>query len=82
MDGRLGVNFSRLQQHLTSQSRLRLAVLIEVRVIRVEWVTLKLTLECFVVRPVALDVPVGGEFVLFKCLPYFVLFCIIIYCQA
>ena len=35
-----------------------------------------LNLVCFVVRPVASDVPVGGEIMLFKCLPtlrYFVL---------
>ena len=35
-----------------------------------------LNLVCFVVRHVASDVPVGGEIVLFKCLPtlwYFVL---------
>ena len=41
-----------------------------------------LNLVIFVVRPVASDVPVGGEIALFECLPYFVLFCIIIYCQA
>ena len=36
-----------------------------------------LNLVCFIVRPVASDVPVGGEIVLFKCLPtlrYFVLY--------
>ena len=29
----------------------------------------KINLLCFVVRPVALDVPVGGEIVLFMSLP-------------
>ena len=28
-----------------------------------------LNLVCLVVRPMASDVPVGGEIVLFKCLP-------------
>ena len=37
---------------------------------------------CFVVRPVASDVPAGGEIVLFKVLTYFGLFCIKIYCQC
>ena len=41
-----------------------------------------LNLVCFVVRPVASDVPVGGAIVLFKCSLCFVLFCIIVYCQA
>ena len=41
-----------------------------------------LNFVCFAVQPMASDVPVGKELVLFKCLPYFVLFYIIIYCQA
>ena len=56
--------------------------LIEVGVIRVEWVNSNLNLVSFVVGPVALDLPVGGEIVLFKCSPNFMLFCIIIDCQT
>ena len=38
-----------------------------------------LNLACFVVRSAASDVPLGGEIAFFKCLPCFVLFCIIIF---
>ena len=81
MGGHLGVNFfpSTGTSDVAGPPRTKL-FLIEVGVIRVG--NFNLNLACYVVRPVALDVPVGGEIVSFKCLPFFVLFCITIYWQA